>query len=78
MPLPHTITAEGAAKFFADLVVEYASAPTADQTQRKRLRRKGSGLYIVDRRYYVEPKQWAEVYAGPDLDEAVRLYNGLG
>lgn len=75
--LPHKIEASAVEAFFANLETEYASAPTHDQTQRKRLRRRGTGLYIVDRRYYLEPKQWIDVYSGTDLDEAVRFYNRL-
>lgn len=78
MTRPHNITAAEMAIFFGETEVVAASATTADGTQRKRLLRRGSGLYITCRRYIGENGDWQPVYSGPDLDEAVRMYNGLG
>lgn len=79
MPRPHKIDFESMADFFASTEVEAASATTCDETQRKRLLRRGAATYCVDRRYIQGTDiQWQPVYSGPDLCEAIRLYNGLG
>lgn len=58
----------------------FASATTADRTQRKHLDvRINEEGYRVTRRYFAEkPDTWITIYEGRDLEEAVRLYNGLG
>lgn len=75
--LPHKIQVADAATFFASALVEFASADTADVTQRKRLCRRGADTYVVAR-CYVEETVWTDVYRGPDLEAAVGAYNGLG
>ena len=80
MPSPHRIVSADLVTFFNDYVVEGASATTADGTQRKRLVHRGDGSYATQRRYLAEVglgAGWTDVYQGADLDEAVRVYNGL-
>lgn len=75
---PHRIDETTMAAFFKDYVVEGASATTADGTQRKRLVHRGDGSYATQRRYILGIGDgWADVYAGTDLSEAVRVYNSL-
>jgi hypothetical protein len=87
MSRPHKISVAEMETFLASHYVEAASATTVDQTQRKRFGRSGTGLYLVERRYLETSKiqwsleevgEWQPIYAGPDLAEAVRMYNGLG
>ena len=75
--LPHKIDVHEMASYLASHVVEFASAPTSDGTQRKQVSCRGGNTFLVERRYLGE-SLWKIVYEGPDLDEAVRMYNGLG
>lgn len=81
MPRPHRIDATEMVAFLDAHYVEYASATTADGTQRKSIGRQGTGHYVVSRRYLSVAAQEdgpQVVYVGTDANEAVRLYNGLG
>ena len=76
---PHKVTVKELWKYEEDRWDNFASATTADGTQRKHLDvRIGSHGYRVQRRYFAEkPDTWATIYEGRDLEEAVRIYNGL-
>jgi len=76
MSRPHKIHAADVRTYLESHVHEVASATTADQTQRKRLLRKGWSTLLVDRRYLVD-RDPQVIYEGPDLDEAIRVYNSL-
>lgn len=72
---PRKIDIQEVKRFLDSFRIHIASARTLDSTQRKTLSRTGS-VFLVQRRYLIEA-EWKVVYRGEDLDEAVRLYNGL-
>lgn len=72
---PHKIDIQEVRRFLDSAPIHIASARTLDSTQRKTLSRTGS-VFLVQRRY-LDEAEWEVVYRGEDLDEAVRLYNGL-
>ena len=56
----------------------FASATTADGTQRKHLDvRIGSHGYRVQRRYFEDNGEWDTIYSGTSCAEAIKYYNGL-
>jgi len=63
-------------------LVPVASADTVDGTQHKRLLAAVGKVQFIVRRWYPgdspRPRTDTDIYDGPDLAEAVRIYNGLG
>jgi len=66
--------------------IEMATDRTLDETQRKRLLvYLGQARFVVNRKYldgvtvatFDDDPQPEVVYDGPDLNEAIRIYNGL-
>lgn len=74
----HKVDALEMGRFFESHTVVGASATTVDRTQRKRLSCRGGITFVVDRYFAGEDNGWQELYAGPDLAYATRLYNDLG
>ena len=75
---PHKVTVKELWKYEEDRWDNFASATTADGTQRKHLDvRIGSHGYRVQRRYFEDNGEWDTIYSGTSCAEAIKYYNGL-
>ena len=75
-PLSRKIDVSEIQEAIDNISVDVAGKTTRDGTQRVRIRYTTKGVKL-ERRYTGQPGVWDIIQEGGDLDEIVRVYNGM-